>query len=643
MANPAHDDDADSAAGIPIHSGQYDRDSLAESLRERDSKIASLERLRTKQDDALGLVRAELGNVQIQHKEEMYWIQLEVDNLRREKEATEDRMAELYRDLREIDNMNDGQDPTEAPICIDSSYVLHLQSQLSKSMQTMGVLDNQITMVKSSCDEVVKSMKEEIADVMDDKCRMEMELMNQLAVLDNEKRELEEEYEERMIQKDETIETLRGQLAAYKSGQQSPGSESGQKTTEESVISENDEKKETGAPKKPEFSVSKEEFQDLTQKLAAVSQEKDDLELESAREKAELGEAMSRLEEVNAELEERVESLQSDLDVMKQTASAADAVEVLDAVNRDRQETLATLERVALVWEKADDSIQTLEDVMDELRPYDDEDEVDGDRERALSTLETASLVHGQIKVSLLLVELKLRNQLTSLKNDKLRMSLGNGIKNKAGESAESVIAKMGEIQTEAMASLEQVERSMSDQIRSLEGSANAETDDFKAQLMEKDETMEGLKKEVEEIRAQLAKAKADEGRLTDDTERLKSELAEAEARAAEAVNSAAEAAAMNGNAKQKGGDAETPLASRKVMERLQREILAVVERVKEKNETIGRLTAAIDEHKVREAALKRELKRMMKRVRMGEDTDTSARDYTSLTGSSRRGTRVTT
>jgi len=196
-----------------------DQEELTQQLLERDERIASLERQRTKQDEATAMLRSELGAVQIKHKEECYWLRLEVDNLRKDKEAVEDRMAELYRDMREIDNMNEEHDLMgggAAPVCVDSGYVLHLQSQLSKSMQTMGVLDNQIGMVKRSCDEVVKSLKEEIADVMDDKCRVEMELLNQLAVLDNEKKNLEDECEERVRVEKSKIQCKEEHIAKLK-------------------------------------------------------------------------------------------------------------------------------------------------------------------------------------------------------------------------------------------------------------------------------------------------------------------------------------------------------------------------------------------------------------------------------------------
>ena len=59
-----------------------DQEELTQQLLERDERIASLERQRTKQDEATSMLRSELGAVQIKHKEESYWLRLEVDNLR---------------------------------------------------------------------------------------------------------------------------------------------------------------------------------------------------------------------------------------------------------------------------------------------------------------------------------------------------------------------------------------------------------------------------------------------------------------------------------------------------------------------------------------------------------------------------------
>uniref|UniRef100_A0A7S1D1H0 Uncharacterized protein n=1 Tax=Cyclophora tenuis TaxID=216820 RepID=A0A7S1D1H0_CYCTE len=516
---------------------------LDDLVKERDSKIAALERQKQRQDEEIATLRQELGAAEIHHKEELYWLRLELDNLRREKEEVEDRVDTLYRDLKEME----GEDPLlhEKPPSMDPEYVSNLQSQVGKYMRTLSILENQTSMVKASCDEVVKSLKEEIADVMDDKIRMEMDLLNQLASLDSEKRELETDFEEQLKLKDEKISDL---------------------------------KRGIGVADFSKAPAEKEKEEDLLSTISSLKNSKKRLEDELQAERNESEDAITRLEETNADLEQQIESMTSDLEVMRQGA-AAEAVQVLDALTRDRQETLTTLERVAMIWEKADDSIQGLEDVMDELRPH-DEDNVQGDRERLLSTLETASLVHGQIKVSLLLVELKLRNQLSSLKNDKLR--LGSG----AFTQDQNISERMTEIQQEALTALDQVEDSLTDQIKQLEHLTREETGQVKDNLEERTDELRNMQAQHRKLEAEIARLRAEEERRKNGEER----------------------GLENGKAEM--------AVSRAVLERLQSEVLTVVERVKEKNETISRLQTSIDEHKVRESALKKELKRMMKRSR---------------------------
>jgi chromosome segregation ATPase len=283
--------------------------------------------------------------------------------------------------------------------------------------------------------------------------------------------------------------------------------------------------------------------------------------------------------------------MNSDLEVMREGAATAEAIEVLDALARDRQETLTSLERVAMIWEKADDSVHSLEDIMVDLRKGETNDQ--GDHERLLSTLETASLVHGQIKVSLLLIELKLRNQLSSLKNDKLRMGHGD----MSADKDASVKEQMGKIQKEALSVLDLVEKSLTDQIKQIEEAERDEIEKMKETIQEKTEELKNLQAQhraLESIVSKLRQKEEEENKQS--TEEKPEE------------NDKAEVA-----------------VSKAVLERLQAEVLTVVERVKDKNDTIGKLKTLIEEHKVREAALKKELRRIMKRSsRPSEGQDVS-------------------
>ena len=602
-----------------------DQEELTQQLLERDETIASLERQRTKQDEATAMLRSELGAVQIKHKEECYWLRLEVDNLRKDKEAAEDRMAELYRDMREIDNMNEEHDLMgggAAPVCVDSGYVLHLQSQLSKSMQTMGVLDNQIGMVKRSCDEVVKSLKEEIADVMDDKCRVEMELLNQLAVLDNEKKNLKDECEERVsvekskIQcKEEHIAKLKEEIRLLR--QIKDGRRGTQNGTHENKGGERERGAasvgETVAATASHFDnpgpsrtgiSSRGRESDLLDEIHRLEVEIDHLRTNNNDQN---DDKLLALEDTIADQDDQIERLVAEVDGLRQSSSD-EAEAVLTAVQNNRDDALETLDRIAEYWEKADESIQMLEDVMEELRPVDDDPQSSGlremDRYRTLSTLETATLVHSQIKLSLLLVELKCRNQLTTLRSEVRLVSSGCLGCDGGGkfcqitalheESIDEIAEKVDEIQAETMIALKQVEANMTGLIQSLEGGGEFEAaaEDLRIELGERIDTYMYMM-----LQEKFAKLEADyevlmtkERSSNDDKV---SQTTEFERRSSR---------------------------DKKMFELLEREVFAVVGKIKDKNKEIAKLTTAAEDHKVRELALKKELKRIMKRVRAIED-----------------------
>lgn len=589
---------------------EFDTEDLIQQLLERDERITSLERQRTKQDEATAMLRSELGAVQIKHKEECYWLRLEVDNLRKDKEAVEDRMAELYRDMREIDNMNEEHDLMgggAAPVCVDSGYVLHLQSQLSKSMQTMGVLDNQIGMVKRSCDEVVKSLKEEIADVMDDKCRVEMELLNQLAVLDNEKRNLEDECEERVRVEKSKIQCKEEHIAKLKDEIQllrqlkDRDAENGTRERKDGEGAATSRFEGKGLST-TDLSGNRES--ELVGVIHRLEDELDQLKMNYNNQDNHNDDKLLALEGTIADQDDQIERLIAEVKDLRQSSSVG-AEAVLTAVQNNRDGALETLDRIAQYWEKADESIQVLEDVMEELRPVDDDPHSSGlrekDRYRTLSTLETATLVHSQIKLSLLLVELKCRNQLTTLRND-VRLVTSGGLGDAGGrigqntslneESIDEIADKVDEIQAETMMALQQVEANMTGLIHSLEGGGEfeAEAEELRIELGERIDTFMLLQENFSKLEADYeALLKKDKSPSDDKSP----EIEDTDRRSVD---------------------------DKKMFDLLEREVFAVVGKIKDKNKEIAKLTTAAEEHKVRELALKKELKRIMKRVRAIED-----------------------
>uniref|UniRef100_A0A7S4RXS1 Uncharacterized protein n=1 Tax=Ditylum brightwellii TaxID=49249 RepID=A0A7S4RXS1_9STRA len=66
-----------------------------------------------------------------------------------------------------------------------------------------------MTMVKEGCHSFIKSIKEEITGQVDDKCKLEVELMSHLAMIDNESRSLEEQMKEKLKRLENEEEELK--------------------------------------------------------------------------------------------------------------------------------------------------------------------------------------------------------------------------------------------------------------------------------------------------------------------------------------------------------------------------------------------------------------------------------------------------
>lgn len=80
-----------------------------------------------------------------------------------------------------------------APESADSSYVIRMQSQLCKAMHSMGILEHQLDILNKYSAATIGSLKTSMNDVVDDKTNIEIKIMNELMVVDDGKRTIEDE------------------------------------------------------------------------------------------------------------------------------------------------------------------------------------------------------------------------------------------------------------------------------------------------------------------------------------------------------------------------------------------------------------------------------------------------------------------
>jgi hypothetical protein len=176
----------------------------------------------------------EFNNHNIQHNEGISWLRLQLDTSRREKDAADERIADLQKELRLLNSDRPPRTISLDPTITDSvgngdeklNSITRLQNRLEKYECSFGIMEYQMAMMKSSSGEIIKMLKEEIASLMEDRSRVELELLNQLSELDDENRRRKLEYTLELHNKDETIETLRNlkSCSIFAEGQQTSSS-----------------------------------------------------------------------------------------------------------------------------------------------------------------------------------------------------------------------------------------------------------------------------------------------------------------------------------------------------------------------------------------------------------------------------------
>lgn len=578
--------------------------------------MASLRLTNTAQAEQIEAQQQQLNEAQVKHGEEVYWLRLELDSSRREKEAVEDRMAELYRGVQELltSSLRDeepGDNDEVAELCTEPDYVHALQERVTAYERSVEILNRQIEMMKASSEVVVTSMKQEVTDLVEEKSLIERDLLNQISNLDNTKRELERELELSKMEDSYVNVGVKPCTLPCNETAQNTSSESETETptrVEDVTPSVNSgDNIPLGIEKVAMEALAfqgkhhEESFRSTTTTQGSsftndvtpsvpimLSNDDDEAQGQSmlvqslCEEVAKWKEEASALETANLKLQGKVEQITKELIFTRSSANVALA---LDRIENDKAETLAHLDRIAVLWDRADSTIQVMEGLLAQFQqPRTESSEShpsnEIDRERLLSTLETATLVHGQIKMSLMLIELTFRNHLACIQNDNLQELQNVHVSNKLEQVRTDTLTAIAEAETKWGMAVEQVEKQIFADAQSTNDALSLQLNE----LQQAQDKHKQLENELKAIKLQSPSKPANDG-------------------PAKTENELAELVATNAT--------RGFVVSHSVMGRLQKEILSTVAVIQEKNEAIQLLMTTIDKYKVRENALKKEVKRV--------------------------------
>ena len=193
------------------------RDNLEDKVRERDEMVIALEKVRQEKQKELEALQKEFEEERLIQMKEQLVHKIESDRLKKQTKSVNERLETLEKDMRDKQAIHEyatlikGVAPQGG---VDSQYLIKLQNQLAKAVKKMEGTTAKMNQIENSCDQVVNSLRSEIADIVEDRCRTELELRKQLEVLKEKTREMQGEYDERIKENQLTLENLKTKAAA---------------------------------------------------------------------------------------------------------------------------------------------------------------------------------------------------------------------------------------------------------------------------------------------------------------------------------------------------------------------------------------------------------------------------------------------
>lgn len=94
----------------------------------------------------------------------------------------------------------------------ESSYILRLEAQLCRALHKMGVLENQRQVLWESCSEVVKSLHQDVEQIVEDQSKIEKDHKNHVTLFEKDKVEAEARVRWEILRHQERVNQLEMEL-----------------------------------------------------------------------------------------------------------------------------------------------------------------------------------------------------------------------------------------------------------------------------------------------------------------------------------------------------------------------------------------------------------------------------------------------
>ncbi|KAL7576909.1 hypothetical protein ACA910_006671 [Epithemia clementina (nom. ined.)] len=188
------------------------RTELEAEVRQRDASISALEKARQEKTQELTALESELEQERLQQMKESLTHKIECERIKKQTQHAEERLKALETDMQdkaaihEYANLIKGVAPKGG---VDSQYVMKLQAQLQKAVKKMETTSEQMKELEETNRTAVDGLTQEIAALVEERCRTELELRKQMEQLQEQKRDMQLQYEQRIRENLKVLQALK--------------------------------------------------------------------------------------------------------------------------------------------------------------------------------------------------------------------------------------------------------------------------------------------------------------------------------------------------------------------------------------------------------------------------------------------------
>jgi DNA repair exonuclease SbcCD ATPase subunit len=193
------------------------RTELENQVRTRDASISALEKARLEKQQELTELDQLLEKERLTQMKEALTHKIESERIKRQTAHAEERVQTLEADMQdkaaihEYANLIKGVAPKGG---VDSQYVVKLQAQLQKAVKKMESTTEKMKELEENSREVVDTLSNDISVLVEERCSTELELRKQMEVLVEQKKDMQNEYENRILENLKTLQALRAKAVS---------------------------------------------------------------------------------------------------------------------------------------------------------------------------------------------------------------------------------------------------------------------------------------------------------------------------------------------------------------------------------------------------------------------------------------------